>query len=271
MTTIPQGAHGHVDTPVVVARHRENVVVGQEIVRHRRASRLIHWTVAVTFFLGLITGMPIWTPIFRWMASLVGGLEVARIIHPYAGAAFFIISAVQFFHWLGDMHFTADEKGSWRPSKLLAYMRYEDDPAVRGGKYNPGQKVFFYSVCLGALGLLISGIVMWWPLTFPPIVRELAYLLHDITFIFFLVGIVVHIYLGTVAEPGTFRSMTRGTVSRQWARLHHPGWFQDLGRTGDVNRASGVDPVTGRPRVTGTGRVVEPGRGPGNVNDPNRR
>lgn len=217
-----------VQTPVVVARYRENVAVNGEIVRHRRASRLIHWTVAFTFFLSLVTGMPIWTPIFRWMAGLVGGLEVARIIHPYAGSAFFLISLIQFFHWLGDMHFRADEKGWWRLSKLTAYMRYEDDPAMEVGKYNPGQKMFFWAVSLGAVGLLLSGIVMWFPLNFPQGVREIAILIHDLTFIAFIIAIVTHIYLGTAAEPGTFRSMTRGTVSRPWARLHHPGWLRDI-------------------------------------------
>jgi formate dehydrogenase gamma subunit len=211
-----------------VARTRENVVVNGEIVRHRRASRLIHWSVAFTFFVSLITGMPIWTPIFHWMAALVGGMEVARVIHPYAGVLFFLVSVLQFFHWLGDMHFRPEEKGSWRPSKLMAYMRYEDDPAVEVGKYNPGQKVFFWAVTLGALALLVSGIVMWFPLRFPKIVVELGILLHDITFIFFFIGIVTHIYLGTAAEPGTFRSMVRGTVTRPWARLHHPGWLKDV-------------------------------------------
>ncbi len=218
----------YVHTPVVVARNQENVAVNGEIVRHRRASRLIHWSVAFTFFLSLITGMPIWVPIFRWMAALVGGLEVARVIHPYAGVLFFLVSVLQFFHWLGDMHFRPEEKGSWRPSKLMAYMRYEDDPNVEVGKYNPGQKVFFWAVTLGAIGFLVSGIVMWFPLTFPPLVREIAILLHDITFIFFFVGVVTHIYLGTAAEPGTFRSMVRGTVTRSWARLHHPGWLKDV-------------------------------------------
>ena len=47
-------------------------------------------------------------------------------------------------------------------------------------------------------------------------------MIHDVTFILFAVAIVFHIYLGTSAEPGTFRSMTRGTVTRKWARLHHP-------------------------------------------------
>jgi formate dehydrogenase subunit gamma len=187
MTTVT-----HVDPAIVTARHGENVVVGDEIIRHRRASRLIHWSVAVTFFLALITGMPIWTPLFRWM------------------------------------HFRSDERGWWNPKKLMAYMRWNDEPAQEGGKYNPGQKLFFWAVCLGALGFLVSGIVMWFPLYFPEIVREIAILLHDITFIFFLVGIIMHIYLGTAAEPGTFRSMTRGTVTRRWARLHHPGWLRDV-------------------------------------------
>lgn len=221
----------HVDAPIIAARKQENVVVGGEIVRHRRATRWIHWSVALTFFVSLFSGMPIWMPLFGWMAAFVGGLEVARIIHPYAGVAFFLMSIVQFFHWLGDMAFTPEEKKSgswWRPSKLWAYMRYEDDPAVEGGKYNPGQKFFFYAVSLGAIALLVSGIFMWFPLYFAPIIRELSYLLHDLTFIAFLIAIIFHIYLGTAAEPGTFRSMTRGTVTRTWARLHHPGWFREV-------------------------------------------
>ena len=99
---------------------------------------------------------------------------------------------------------------------------------TEGGKYNPGQKMFFWAVCLGAIGFLVTGIPIWFPLSFPLIVREISIILHDITSICFIVGIVMHIYLGTAAEPGTFRSMTRGTVTRSWARLHHPGWFRKV-------------------------------------------
>jgi len=56
--------HRPLDPAVVMARDREDVVVGYEIVRHNRASRLMHWLVALTFFLALLTGMPIWTPVF---------------------------------------------------------------------------------------------------------------------------------------------------------------------------------------------------------------
>ena len=76
------------------ARTTEDVVVGQEIVRHRLSSRAIHWTVASFFFLSLLSGLPIWTPIFGWMAALFGGLSVCRWLHPWAGLLFFVASLV---------------------------------------------------------------------------------------------------------------------------------------------------------------------------------
>jgi formate dehydrogenase subunit gamma len=215
------------DDAVTVARDREDVAVGNEIVRHRLASRLIHWSVAATFFISLVTGLPIWTPIFGWMANLVGGLSVCRWLHPWAGIAFTVISTFQFFHWVKEMTLGPKERKEWLGPGVMKYLKYQgDDSEV--GKYNGGQKLFFYAVTLGALGLLVSGIVMWFPLTFPQIVRELSYLLHDVTFILFVAAIIWHIYLGTAAEPGTFGAMVRGTVTKSWAKLHHPKWYRDV-------------------------------------------
>jgi len=224
--------HRPLDAAVIAARDREDVVVGGEIVRHNRASRLIHWTVAVTFFVSLLTGMPIWTPIFGWMAYLFGGLSVCRVIHPWAGVAFFIAAALMFLQWVSDMRFEENEK-DWLGPKLFSYMRYEtDDSDV--GKYNGGQKLLFWAVSLAAVGLLLSGLVMWFPRAFPQLLIEFAFLIHDFTFICFVVAIVFHIYLGTAAEPGTFGSMVRGTVTRAWARLHHPRWYREV--TGEEPR-----------------------------------
>jgi formate dehydrogenase subunit gamma len=220
------------DSAVVVARQREDVVVGNEIVRHRLFSRLMHWTVAGTFIVSMLTGMPIWTPVFGWMAHLFGGLSVCRVIHPWAGIAFFVASIAQFFEWISDMRVEPWER-DWLGPRALRYLRYEaDDP--RTGKYNGGQKLYFWAVTLGAFGLLLSGLLIWVPRSFPRPLVELAYLVHDFTFICFAASLVFHIYLGTAAEPGTFRSMIRGTVTRAWARLHHPRWYREV--TGEEPR-----------------------------------
>ncbi len=220
------------DSAVVVARDRENVVVGREIVRHRLFSRLVHWTVAVTFVIAALSGMPIWTPVFGWMAHLFGGLSVCRVIHPWAGIAFFLALLLQFFEWISDMRLQPWEK-DWLGPRAVRYMRYEEDDP-RTGKYNGGQKLYFWAGSLGGVGLLLSGLMMWFPTAFPRWLMELAYLIHDFTFICFAVSLVFHIYLSTAAEPGTFGSMTRGTVTRTWARLHHPRWYREV--TGEEPR-----------------------------------
>jgi len=217
------------DPAILVARDKEDVLIGDEIIRHKLTSRVIHWIVAVTFFTCLFTGMPIWTPVFGWMAALFGGLTVCRELHPWSGIAFFIAVLIETIDWAADMMFEPQEKGWWGP-KLIQYMKWEvEDEDV--GKYNGGQKFFFWTMGLGALGLLLSGLMMWFPRFFPHLLMEFAYIIHDITFILFAFAIVFHIYLGTSAEPGTFRSMTRGTVTRKWARLHHPRWYRQV--TGD--------------------------------------
>src|SRR5215467_11510875 len=168
--------HRPMDAAVIAARDREDIVVGNEIVRHNRSSRLIHWTVAVTFLLCLFTGMPIWTPVFGWMAHLFGGLSVCRVLHPWFGIAFFLAAGAMFFQWLGDMSFEPSERG-WLGPKLFQYMRYESDDSDVG-KYNGGQKLLFWAVSLGAVGLLLSGLVMWFPRAFPRLLMEFAFLIH---------------------------------------------------------------------------------------------
>ena len=105
--------------------------------------------------------------------------------------------------------------------------RIEADRDEEVGKYNGGQKLFFHAAALASLALLVSGIVLWLPESFPQVVRLAAILLHDVTFILFAAALVLHIYL-PAAQPGTYRAMVRGTVSGAWARLHHPRWYREV-------------------------------------------
>ncbi len=145
-------AHDSRDMAVIRARETENVVVGQEIIRHRFTSRVIHWSVAVFMLLSLLTGLPIWTPIFGWMAPLFGGLSVCRWLHPWTGVLFAASSLVMFVHWLKEMHLEPNER-DWLGPKLLQYLKYQSEDS-EVGKYNGGQKLFFFAASLGALGLL---------------------------------------------------------------------------------------------------------------------
>ncbi len=179
----------------------------------------------------LLTGLPIWTPIFGWMAFLFGSLQVCRWLHPWAGIFFFASSLVMFLHWAGQMWLS---KSDWAwLGRLLSSTKSETADA-EVGKYNGGQKFFFFTSALAALALVLSGVVLWFPLSFGQGLREVSWILHDLTFILFTASIIGHIYLGTASEPGTFSAMTRGAVSKKWARFHHPRWYREV--TGEESR-----------------------------------
>jgi len=227
----PQSGVG--DAAVVRAREHEDVLVGDEIVRHRLASRVIHWTVALFFFVALLRGLPIWTPLFGWMATFFGGLNVCRWLHPWSGVAFAIASVVMFVHWISDMRLGPADREWLSPRGVMRYFEYRGDDS-QVGKYNGGQKLLFWAAELAMVGLLLSGLVMWFPERFGQGLREVSYVVHDVAFILFFAMIIGHIYLGTAAEPGTFGSMVRGTVTKSWARLHHPRWYREV--TGEQSR-----------------------------------
>src|SRR5207237_8583030 len=100
------------------------------------------------------------------------------------------------------MELTVKEREFLTPGGMIRYMRYQgEDSEV--GKYNGGQKLLFWAAALATLGLLLSGIVIWFPESFGNALRQLSYVVHDIAFIVFFAMIIGHLYLGTAAEPGT--------------------------------------------------------------------
>jgi formate dehydrogenase subunit gamma len=63
----------------------------------------------------------------------------------------------------------------------------------------------------------------------------ISYFFHDVAALVMLGGFIIHIYEGTAHQPGTFRSMMRGTVTDRWAWTHHPAWYRAV--TGRAPRA----------------------------------
>lgn len=208
-----------------LAREQEDVAVGDLIIRHTAGVRLTHWLVAIFFFLALATGFVIYTPYFAGLAGLFGGGPMVRLLHPWFSLGFVIGILLLFRSWKGRMKKEPGDE-EWK-NNFGAYMRYEKE-LQNVSKYNAGQKLFFWAACLGALAFLASGIVMWFPTSFPFFLRAISYWLHELTFIAFVVGIIYHIYMSTAAMPGTLRAMTRGTVTKAWAKWHHPRWYREV-------------------------------------------
>jgi formate dehydrogenase subunit gamma len=117
---------------------------------------------------------------------------------------------------------------------MFQYMSRTGEDVACEGKYNAGQKFMYWSMIVVIAVLLVTGILMWRPYFAPGVpvtTRRVASLLHAVMAFVMFVGIGVHIYAAYWTK-GSIRAMTRGTVSRAWARCHHPGWFAKVGDKG---------------------------------------
>ena len=204
------------------------VVHEGELLRHPVYTRFLHWTVAIFFFLALLSGLAIYSPwLFRWLAPLFGGGPTTRLLHPWFGLAFVIAYAFQALNWLSLMRWTGEDSKWVR--RLPEYVKGQDklEPEYVGF-FNGGQKLQYWEIIIGGGLLLITGLLLWFPEIAGRILVAVSYVLHDIAALIMLLGIWVHIYLSTVGQPGTLRSMTRGVVTRAWAWTHHPAWYGEV-------------------------------------------
>jgi formate dehydrogenase subunit gamma len=193
--------------------------------RYTHAERLTHWAVAVTYVALFLSGLALFHPFFFWTSALFGGGALMRILHPFVGAAFFFLFYAYALRLTADNRITPSDR-RWL-AHMFAYMNKQGEEEPVQGKYNAGQKLMYWSM-IWVVGLLfLTGILMWRPYfstAFPVTLRRVAGVLHAVLAFVMFVGIGVHIYAAFWTK-GSIRAMTRGTVSRAWARFPHPGWY----------------------------------------------
>ncbi len=209
-------------------RYGRTVVHRGELLRHPVYTRVLHWSVAIFFVLALLSGFAIYSPwLYRWFAPLFGGGARTRLLHPWFGLAFTIAFFFQFLNWFAPMAWReADTRWTKRLRAYVSNREKLEPPET--GFFNAGQKLYFWAIVVSAVLFLITGILMWFDNLSPRWVVAVSYVIHDIAALIMLAGFIIHVYEGTAAQPGTFRSMIDGTVSRAWAWTHHPGWYGDV-------------------------------------------
>ncbi len=223
------------------SRHRldaygRTVVRQGELLRHPVYTRVLHWGVALFFIPALLTGLAIYTPwLYRALTPLFGGGPMTRLLHPWFSLGFTIVFTLQFLNWLRPMTWTRDDRRWLKGIRSYVTNAEEVEPEYVDF-FNAGQKLYFWAIVVSAVIFLVSGIPMWFPDGFGRVAVAVGYVLHDIAALVMVGGFIVHLYEGTAAQPGTFRSMTRGTVEQRWAWTHHPAWYR---------RALGHEPVAG--------------------------
>ena len=193
-------------------RRFERTVPEDLVQRFGWFSRLTHFTLLGSFVVLAVTGLMIAAGM-EWILGL--GTEC---VHDTASWALVGAAAVAFILWVKDMFLSKTDIG-W--IKVLGgYLGYKGH--VPAGRFNAGQKFFFWLICLivaclGATGWMIR--YEWMPH-----LRILVYTLHETCSYLMIVCVLGHAYLGSLANPGTLASVFNGKVPRTWLEHHHPDY-----------------------------------------------
>ena len=242
---------------------------GRMIKRHTKLSIFLHWFNAASWMFLLATGIgliknPDLQPVGMWWANLMwaifGSGENLLLAHVIGGtiwAGVFLIyaifgikqvtlflreifsySPVRDFMWLV-------KKGIQMTLGIRALKKFCDVLEKRGaspeiaasripdqGFYNVGQKLFAVPSVLGGVIIAVSGIIMALSsvyFTNTAIVRW-AILIHFITVGLVFAGLLIHIYMASIAagERPAFISMFSGSVPEDYAKHHHRLWYEEV-------------------------------------------
>ncbi|MDE1164727.1 MAG: formate dehydrogenase subunit gamma [Pseudomonas sp.] len=203
----------------------------KSILRYNANERTNHWLVAILFFMAALSGLALFHPALFWLSGLFGGGPWTRILHPFMGVAMFLLFlglVIRF--WRANFFIANDWPWLKRIDRVI---KNEEEGVPPVGKYNPGQKLLFWTLLACMLALLFSGVVIWrvyFSSYFGITTIRLAVLLHAAAAFVLVLSIIIHIYAG-IWIKGSISAMLHGWVSRAWAKKHHALWYREM--TGD--------------------------------------
>lgn len=199
-----------------------------EMVRKASNEEIInHWIMAVSCILLIITGYGF---LFQLQAvgAVFGGFNPMKVVHNWSGVVFIVSLFATMFNYLSEsLTFDADD---WAWIKMGGgYLSKSAKKAPPMGKLNTGQKFYYLLILAAGIVIAASGFSIW-QVQGNRALTLVSHLAHNLAFILFVVAVPVHAYLGTLANPGTFRIMVYGTVPIEFARKKYPKWLKEIGK-----------------------------------------
>lgn len=196
------------------------------IERFNTSERVLHWFVTVTFFTLLLSGLGLYSRLFTGYFNLFGNGHNAIWIHKAAGVLFFISSL--FFFWHNRRRMTDFNRDDAEWIRQAGGYLSQEEVHLKVGKFNAGQKIFGVFIGAATLILGVTGLFIWMPELFPRWIVQLSLMVHGLLFVGSIMFVLIHVYLGTIGNPGTAEAMLWGKVTRPWARHHHPKWYKEV-------------------------------------------
>ena len=223
------------------------LTIGPKVFAHDRKkiyvfnlfSRAVHQIAALSFLFVVPTGF-----IIVFGAFFGGGnfVRISREIHDYASIPFAIVVIPMFIMWAKDMFI------HWDDIKWLmivgGYLSKKKNP-VPAGKFNAGQKSWYWLATLGGMVMVLTGAAMYFLDFDIAMLRSLtgmsqidilraSAILHNVVGFLITILFFVHIYMSVFAIKGALHSMVTGYKEEEEVEVMHSSWYKKLKKEGKV-------------------------------------
>ena len=202
---------------------------GKKIQRFSVFERTTHWFTVSLFWLLALTGLILLYGRFVLIPVLGPdgfGLTASacKEAHNLFGPMFLVAILMMFVTFVKDNIYARGDM-TW----LLKGGGMLGGGHVSAGRFNAGEKIWFWIAVLGGLVLSGSGLVLDMAVFGQGReVMGISHLLHSIAALVVITVSFGHIYLGTAGVEGTIGSMTNGHVDEAWAKSHHDRWYAEV-------------------------------------------
>jgi len=179
--------------------------------------RVNHAVMVVAFFLLMLSGLTI-----TFGKVLPSGVLV-RALHELVGFVFAPSLALMLVLWFKNGLFKSYD-AEW--FKHMGGYLGEVKVKLTAGKFNAGQKLFYWVVILSGIILTVSGFALF--LEFGnPAERRMWLVLHFYSMIPLILMVFLHVYLAVWGVKGALRGMIDGKFSKKAAETYHKEALKD--------------------------------------------
>jgi len=109
------------------------------IVRYVFRERLMHALSGLSYVYLLLTGLAFWTPALYWIAVVLGGGYLTRLLHPWVGLVFSAAVLWMYLTWRRDMRITPRLEVMQPPPKGTATFLLSKTVTSNGSRLSSGR------------------------------------------------------------------------------------------------------------------------------------
>ena len=212
---------------------------GKKIQAFSLYNRIIHQVAAVSFIVIVPTGFVI---VF---GDFFGGgvfVRMCKNLHGVFTIPFAIVVIPMFLMWVKEAIFNFDDV-KWMMI-VGGYLSKEKKP-IPAGKFNAGQKMWYWIATLGGMVMVITGAAMFFMDFNIEMIKSMSGLnqidflrvmaiLHNVVGFLVVALFITHVYMSMFAIKGAVHSILDGHMEEEEVRILHSSWYKKLKEQGKV-------------------------------------